>query len=62
MVLGGRSLQEYPTNDVLPRGPVLGPAPFLLYINNLPDHVICDIAIYADDTTFYSKCGQESDL
>ena len=26
-----------------------------------PD-VICDIAIYADDTTLYSKCDQASDL
>ena len=35
---------------------------FLLYINNLPDDVICNIAIYADDTTLYSKCNQASDL
>ena len=35
---------------------------FLLYINYLPDDVICDIAIYADDTTLYSKCDQASDL
>ena len=35
---------------------------FLLYINNLPDDVICNIAIYADDTTLYSKCDQVSDL
>ena len=24
--------------------------------------MICDIAIYADDTTLYSKCDQSSDL
>ena len=35
---------------------------FLLYINDLPDNVICDIAIYVDDTTLYSKCDQASDL
>ena len=35
---------------------------FLLYINDLPDDVICDIAIYADDSTLYSKCDQASDL
>ena len=29
---------------------------------DLPDDVICDITIYADDTTFYSKCDQASDL
>ena len=41
---------------------ILGPTLFLLYINDLPDDVFCDIAIYADDTTLYSKCDQASDL
>ena len=40
---------------------ILGPALFL-HINDLPDDVICNIAIYADDTTLYSKCDQASDL
>ena len=35
---------------------------FLLYINDPLDDVICDIAIYTDDTTLYSKCDQGSDL
>ena len=30
--------------------------------NDLPDDVNCSIAIYADDTTLYSKCDQTSDL
>ena len=34
---------------------------FLLYINDLPDDVICNIAIYTDDTSLYSKCNQASD-
>ena len=34
----------------------------VLYINDPPDDVICDIAIYADDTTLYSKCDQASGL
>ena len=42
--------------------PVLGPTLFLLYMNDLPDDVICNIAIYADVTTLYSKCDQASDL
>ena len=41
---------------------ILGPTLFLLYISDLPDDVICDIAIYTDDTTLYSKCDQASDL
>ena len=35
---------------------------FLLYINDLPEDVICDIVIYADDTTLNSKCDRASDM
>ena len=35
---------------------------FAIYINDLPDDVICDVAIYANDTTFYSMCDQASDM
>ena len=34
----------------------------LLYINDLLGDVICNIAIYADDTTLYYNCDQASDL
>ena len=44
------------------KAPFLVSTLFLLYINDLPVDVICDIAIYADDTTLYSKCDQASDL
>ena len=40
----------------------LGPILFLLYINDLPNDVICNISIYADGITLYSKCDQASDL
>ena len=62
MVPDGKSSQEYPVNAGVPQGSILGPTLFLLYMNDLPDDVICDIAICADDTSLYSKCDWASDL
>ena len=59
--------QEYPVNAADPQGSILGTTLLLLYINDLPDDVICNVAIYANnvaicnDTTLYSKCDQASD-
>ena len=62
MVLDGKSSQEYPANVEVSQGYILGLALFLLYINDRPDFIICDFAIYADGTTLYSKCDRASDL
>ena len=62
VVLDGKSSEEYPVNAVIPQGSILGCTLFLLYINDLPDHFICAIAIYDGDTTLYCKCDQASDL
>ena len=62
MVLDGKSSKEYPVNAGVPPVSIIGPTMFLLYINDLPDDVLCNIAIYADDTTLYSKWEQASDL
>ena len=62
MALDRKSLKEYPVNAGVPQGSNIGPTLSLIYINDLPDDVICDIAVYADDTTLYPKCDQASDL
>ena len=61
-VLNCRSSQEYLVITGVPQGSILGPTLFLVYISDLPDDVICNMAIYADDTTLCSKCDQASDL
>ena len=55
VVLDGKSSQEHPVNAGVPQGSTVGPTLFLLYINDLPDDVICNTAIYDDDTTLYSN-------
>ena len=62
VVLDGKPSQEYSVNAGVPQGLILGPTLFLLYINDLPDDVIHNIAIYADDANLYSNCDQASDL
>ena len=53
MVLDVKSSQEYPVNAGVPQSSILGPALFLQYINDLPDDIFGNIAIYTDDTTLY---------
>ena len=50
VVLDGKSSKENPVNSGVPQSFILAPTLFLLYINDLLDDVVCDIAIYADDT------------
>ena len=50
VTLDGKSSQEYPINAGVLQDSILGPTLSLWYINNLPDDVICNIAIYIDNS------------
>ena len=41
----------------IPQGSVLGPALFLVFINDLPDSIKNLVKIFADDTKVYSTVG-----
>ena len=62
MDLDGKPTQEYPVNAGVPQCSSLGRTLFLLYINDFPNDVMCNIAISADDITLYIKRDQVSDL
>ena len=62
VVLDEISSQEYQVFAGVPEGSIFGSTLFLLYINDLPNNVISNIAICADDIILYLKCGQASDL
>ena len=53
MVLSWKSSQEYPNNTGVAQGFIFGPMLFLLYIDNLPDDVVCNIGIYINNTALY---------
>ena len=55
-VLDGKSSQEYPVNAGVTQDSIFGPTLFILYMNDLPDDVVCDIDIYTDDTTLSCMC------
>ena len=61
VVLDEKSRQECPVNAGVLQDSILGSA-LSVYIDDLPDDVLCNIAIFADDTTLCLKCDQASDL
>ena len=62
MVLEGKSSQEYPVNAGVSQGSNPGPTLFLLHINDLPDDVICNIAIYAEASDLWQQLDLASEL
>ena len=62
MILDGQSLQEHSVNAGVLQSSTFGTTLVLLYINDLPDDVTCNIAIHADNSTLYCKWEQASDI
>ena len=48
----------------VPQGSILGPIPFVLFINDMPQGIDHDsnLALYADDTKIWRKISNDKDL
>ena len=58
--MGWEASKKCPINAGNTQGSIFGPELFLLYIHDLPDDVISDIAINAHHPTLYSKFDETS--
>ena len=54
----GKLFHNYPVNAGITKCSILDHMLFLLYIHDFSYHAICNIAIYDDNATLYSKCDQ----
>ena len=60
--INGQSSSWQPVVSGVPQGSVLGPVMFILYVNDIPEHVRSLVKIFADDTKLYSATSNTLQL
>ncbi len=63
VIFDGHLSDPLPVSIGVPQGSILGPLPFLLYLNDLPKIAHnCSINMYADDTKMEDSCKPEDSI
>ena len=61
VVVEGEESDSAPVTSGVPQGSVLGPILFLVNINDLPDDIVSQVRLFADDTAIYLTLENKSD-
>ena len=61
MVLDGQASESVPVLSGAPNGSVLGPVLFLIYINDLSEHIRSSVRLFADDCVLYRNIKSPMD-
>jgi hypothetical protein len=60
VILGDSSSTWVPVTSDVPQGSVLGPTLFMVFVNDLPDHITSTCKMYADDTKILASAKTEA--
>ena len=61
VVLENKYSDKVDVTSGVPQGSVLGPVPFLIYINDITDNMQSTIRLFADDCTIYRPINNKND-
>ena len=61
VVLNGLASRTFTVSSGVPQGSVLGPLLFLLYVNDIPEQIECNISMFADDAKIYTAVKDIAD-
>ena len=61
VVLNGLASRTFTVSSGVSQGLVLGPLLFLLYVNDIPEQIECNISMFADDTKIYTAVKDIAD-